>query len=263
MDTGVRPQLLNELDEEDVQKYINDDSWCAQEKMDGRRRILIKGQKGTFGANRKGLEVPVDEKMKIELESIFPHVILDGEDMGDHVRVFDRIDLADKAYILRYEQLLLIMKDWFKTLIIVPTAWTSSEKQALYDKLKKDNAEGIVFKNINSMYTPGRPNSGGDQLKFKFTQSASVIAGSVTKGKRSVEMWVYDAIGVRVSVGNVTVYPNQEIPKRGAILEVKYLYLYPGGSLFQPVLLQERDDLHEDDCKYEKLKIKQSQEEEI
>jgi hypothetical protein len=29
--------------EEDLEKYINDDNWCAQEKFDGRRRLILVG----------------------------------------------------------------------------------------------------------------------------------------------------------------------------------------------------------------------------
>ena len=61
----------------------------------------------------------------------------------------------------------------------------------------------------------------------------------------------------RVEVGNVTVYPNQVMPSVGDIVEVKYLYYYPGGSLYQPVLLGVRDDVEPRECIIEQLKTKQ------
>jgi bifunctional non-homologous end joining protein LigD len=62
-DTGFRPQLLNEIDEDEVGKYLTDDSWCAQEKFDGRRRGIIVTFKGVTATNRKGLTVTCSHKI--------------------------------------------------------------------------------------------------------------------------------------------------------------------------------------------------------
>src|SRR5271154_6565052 len=35
-DSGLRPQLLNAIDEADVERLVCDDEYCAQEKHDGR-----------------------------------------------------------------------------------------------------------------------------------------------------------------------------------------------------------------------------------
>jgi bifunctional non-homologous end joining protein LigD len=57
-------------------------------------------------------------------------------------------------------------------------------------------------------------------------------------------------------VGNVTVPANQPIPAKGAVIEVKYLYAYPGGALFQPVCLGVRDDVATEACTIAQLKYK-------
>ena len=118
-----------------------------------------------------------------------------------------------------------------------------------------------MFKRKDSLYKPGRPASGGDHLKYKFTATCSVIAGKQNTGRRSVEMWLYDGDDVE-NVGNVTIYPNQEIPQQGDIIEVRYLYAFPGGSLFQPVFLGVRDDVTHDECTMSQLKFKREMEEE-
>jgi len=57
-------------------------------------------------------------------------------------------------------------------------------------------------------------------------------------------------------MGNVTVPANQEIPTKGTVVEVRYLYAIPGGSLFQPTLLGVRDDILASECVVDQLKFK-------
>lgn len=262
-DTGFRPQLLNEIEEEDLEYYINNPDYCAQEKYDGRRRSLVIDDRTITGTNRKGLSVAIEKDLEREVLTNRPpelnKYVLDGEALGDVLMLFD-IPSVDSPYKERYQLLKLMYK--FNTPILmrpVSTAWTTKEKRALFNKLKKDNAEGIVFKNIHSKYKPGRPASGGDQLKFKFVATATCMVVKVNDIKRSVQLAVFDEQCRKTEVGNVTVYPNQDIPKEGAFVEVKYLYYFQGGSLFQPVLLGERDDVSLEDCTLKQLKIKREE----
>lgn len=59
-----------------------------------------------------------------------------------------------------------------------------------------------------------------------------------------------------VSVGNVSIPPNHEIPAVGAVVECRYLYAFPGGSIFQPVYLGVRDDIPKEECVISQLKYK-------
>lgn len=258
---GWIPQLLNEIEEEEVEAYIKNPDFCAQEKYDGRNRLLLM-EKGTgpVGANRKGLAIGLDKGLLIEMSIMDTGMVIAGEAMDDSVMCFDIISEKGKSYKERYKALTKLFTDpHLQHLNLVPTAWTENDKRNLYKKLKKNNSEGIVFKNIHAHYTPGRPASGGAQLKFKFCATASVFVTDRNPGKRSVIMGIYDGSSVE-TVGSVTVYPNQEIPNIGDVIEVKYLYAYKGGSLFQPVLLGVRDDVDQKDCKIEQLKFKKEEE---
>jgi bifunctional non-homologous end joining protein LigD len=263
-DTGIRPQLLNEVDEEDLEKYITDDNWCAQEKFDGRRRLLIKQGTKVKGTNRKGLVVGITSDIEKDLLKLdVPSVILDGEAFDDRVMIFDSLG-ENLPYKERYQKMLNLLNQYEeKSIIPVSTAWTTEDKRELLKCLRRCNAEGIVFKNIHSTYKPGRPNSGGDQLKFKFVTTASCIVGRINAGKRSVALTVYDSEFKLVEIGNVTIYPNQNVPKLGEIVEVRYLYYFDKGSLFQPVLLGNgdcsRDDIDLKDCLLSKLKLKREE----
>ena len=259
-ETGVKPMLLNEIDEKDIDKYINDPDWCAQEKYDGVRRMLIKTGNDVVGTNRKGLSIPLSKDIIQQLQNTLPqrNYILDGEAIGDSVVIFD-YPVFEVPFKARYQALLDDFRFDGVNLKLAPVAWTKEEKRALLTRLKKENAEGIVFKNIHSNYVPGRPNSGGDQLKFKFVATATCMVTGGNLAGTSVSLAVFDG-NKEIPVGNATVYPNMKTPKPGAIVEVRYLYYFPGGSLFQPVLLGEREDMGKEDCTLKQLKHKREEE---
>jgi len=259
-DTGVRPQLLNPIEESEIEKYLKDDKWCAQEKFDGRRRLLFCQGSQSFGANRKGLKVDIQDAVITVLQEYPEGTILDGEDLGDKIIIFDVINIqAD--YLTRYLKLMDLWIPSGGVLEIADTAHSEEAKRQAYAELKANKAEGIVFKRVDGLYSPGRPASGGDQVKFKFVETASCIVAGVSNGKRSISLAVFEGDDM-IMVGNATVYPNQNIPPIGSVVEVQYLYYFFGGSLFQPVLLCERDDIGISDCLLSKLKVKQSKEEE-
>lgn len=262
-DTGVKPQLLNECSEQNVEKYLTDSNWCAQEKFDGENRLLFSG-KPSYAANRKGLTVTVSDKIQTELDKITSGAIIAGEDLGDKIVIFDQIDdfVKNLPYIERLNSMIDILENPYEMVdfdVIIPIriAWTTDEKRALYAELKARDAEGIVFKNIHAVHEPGRPSSGGNQLKFKFYETASCIVSGINTDKRSIQLSLYDA-GKLHNVGNATVYPNQDIPELNSIVEIKYLYAYPGGSLYQPIFLKPRHDVDASECLCSKLKYKPS-----
>jgi bifunctional non-homologous end joining protein LigD len=265
---GYKPQLLNEIDEDIANQLILNDDWLMQEKEDGRNIGVIFKDGKAIASNKKGLQISIPEKIIHDIEiNIADDVTFCGELVGEVFKCWDAIDFSIKSgkspYIDRYLILQVLMGRMNSDNIkITKTATTQREKIALFKEMKEKNAEGVVFKRKDSLYKAGRPNSGGDHLKFKFRATCSVIAGEQRKeGKRSVEMWLYDG-PVRVNVGSVTVYPNQEMPKIGQVLEIKYLYAYKGGSLFQPVLKEFRDDVEPDECTISQLKYKRDLEEE-
>lgn len=255
-DTGLRPQLLNDIDEDELEMYLTSDDWCMQEKFDGRRRGLIKTSDTVIATNKQGLSVSASHAVIsqfIKVTSKDKEVTLDGEDMGNSIELFDMLTHPG-TYKERYNALLKY--DAIEPGIrVVKTAWTEKDKRAMLAFCKKSNAEGVVFKRVNSLYKPGRPNSGGDQMKYKFRASASCIVTDISTKRRSVSIGVYEQ-GKLIPVGNVTIYPNHDVPDKGAVVEIKYLYYFPGGSLFQPVYKGERDDIDKLECVVEKLKAK-------
>ena len=255
--TGVHCQLLNQIEEEELVALFEDDAWWMQEKKDGKRMLLQKSESETIAINRKGLSVGAPQSMVDSANEIEKPFIIDGEAIDETLYLFDILsyngqDLKEKPYAERYE-LLSSLKFGSNTLL-VKTASTQEEKATLFKSLKEAQTEGVVFKKREAPYQAGRPNSGGTQLKFKFYETASVIVSAIND-KRSVGMSLIEE-GKEVFVGNVTISPNKEVPKLHEIIEVRYLYAYRGGSLYQPTFLGLRDDIERAECLMGQLKFK-------
>ena len=63
-------------------------------------------------------------------------------------------------------------------------------------------------------------------------------------------------------VGNVTIPANHKMPTKGALVELRYLYAFREGCLYQPLYLGERDDVERAACSVSQLKYKPVDEDE-
>ena len=265
--TGVLPQLLNPMAEEDIEACLRDADWFCQQKLDGERRLLKRQAGRVIGINRMGLEVALPQPVADAVSALDgpADLVLDGEIIGDKVHTFDLLALGDEPVAAepawrRLERLAGLMRSLLPphgdALAGVATARSETEKRALLAELRAHGQEGIVFKRASAPYVHGRPTSGGNQLKFKFVESATLLVGAVNGSRRSVELHGLDAAGNPVPLGSVTIPVNFNVPAPGAIVEVRYLYAYPGGSLFQPVYLGERTDQPREACTTAQIKLK-------
>lgn len=263
--TGILPQLLNPIDEDEAQKLLADPAWWAQEKLDGKRMLIRRKGEEITSINRQGLIIALPESIVTHARTIgSQHWIMDGEAIGDVLVVFDLLESAcvnirSEPYSKRLKLLTQIVGST-GAIRIVDNAVTSRAKAAMYRKLKEQKREGIVFKLHSAPYMPGRPNIGGNQLKLKFCATASCIVAGANGSKRSVALELFDG-SRRVGVGNVTIPSNHKVPAGGDVVEVRYLYAYPGGSLYQPVYLGNREDIEPAACTVKQLKFKPEEEE--
>ena len=259
-DTGLRPQLLNEVDREEFLALAHNDAWGFQPKMNGDRRMARKAGDNIIPANRKGQRTTVPRGVENRLKSIPGDYTFDGELVGTTLYVFDLLDdngedLRAMPFIDRYERLVnrFIGDDSVR---IVPLFVGTQNKLEAFATYEAQEIEGLVGKKLAAPVTEGRPNSGGDQVKFKFWESTSCIVASYNDGLRSIALEMFDKRGNRVSVGSVQVKQNQEFPPIEAVVEVKYLYIVSeGGSLVQAELIAVRDDIDPEECLTSTLKI--------
>ena len=267
--TGVLPQLLNEMEKARVPELIADKAWVAQEKQDGHRRMMDQESADALvlSINRKGIRVGLPKETADAFVSLakFSPWRLDGELVGNVFHVFDvlqwgGVDTTAKTVAERLKALdnikAFLVKDGLAR--VVYTAYTKAEKQALLEKMIAEKREGVVFKRLAAVYTPGRPASGGDQLKHKLVTTATFIVISHSAARRSVQLGLSD---VNRELGSVTIPPNMDVPDVGALVEIRYLYAYPDGALAQPNYQGVRTDLDAADCVESQLKFKASSDE--
>ena len=259
-DSGIRCQLLNAVDESELTRLLTNSTHCLQEKHDGRRLMVRKQGDTITGINRRGLVVAIPDAIREAVEQIPFDVLIDGEAVGNTLQAFDLLEvkgtcLRKRRYIDRFTSLMMIIPPGHDALRWVSTSVDPNDKLETYEELRSTNCEGVVFKDMDAAYSPGRPNSGGPQLKFKFVESASFVVKGINT-KRSVTLGLYDGDKL-VPAGNVTIPPNHAIPQVGNVVDARYLYAYrESGSIYQPVYLGRRDDIQAAECVVEQLKYK-------
>ncbi len=264
---GVLPQLLNPIDEEEVNRLLHHPDWCLQEKFDGRRALLMRDGPVISGVNRKGLTIGLPETIMKSGEAIRGDYIIDGEAVGDTLHAFDLLmlngeNLSSTPYHGRLLALMnLLASSQAPHIQIVQTAFGAKDKAIHFREVRQSKKEGVVFKRLDAHQSPGRPASGGSQLKHKFYATVSAVVANVNR-QRSIEVRLLSHEGWKFA-GNVTIPKNHRIPPVGTIVEVRYLYAFPESNcLYQPVYLGERTDIGSDECVLSQLKFKPAAQEE-
>lgn len=239
--------LLNPIGEDECELLLDSPDWAVQPKFDGVRFMLGRKDGKVYALNRKGKQVSVPTHIAEEAKHLGDNYLLDGELVGDVVYIFDLLEMdgeCQRSLPIQKRSmnlgLLLDDIDDDSPLFGIPLT-QGSAKRLLYERLVREEAEGVVFKRLGSPYSVGRPASGGNFLKFKFYATCSCRVSKVNH-KRSVSL----EMACGTAVGNVTIPANHDIPSAGTVVEVRYLYAYEGGSLYQPTYLGVRDDVDPD-----------------
>jgi bifunctional non-homologous end joining protein LigD len=264
------PQLLNVAEEADAPMYIADPAFGAQRKHNGQCGVVGLTPDGQpFAVNRQGAPVPLATEVDAALRRLYKRVgrvVMPAERMGRYVWChglfwLKQTDYRPQPYGIAYEVLQDVAPYFESALRLSQLAVTVAEKQALFDTLKAKRAEGMVLKRLSAPYAPGKPASGGDQLKIKFwSDPTSVVVLHPNDDRASFAVGLYDGARL-IEMGNVTCPPNKTMPQAGAIVDIQYLYAHPGGAFYQPKFLQPRTDLVAADCHFSQVKYKADSEE--
>jgi ATP-dependent DNA ligase len=248
------PELLTTISADQAAQYILERRFWVQEKRDGVRLMIHRHGAHIEGWNKQGRPALVDAKLASALLSAnLEHFILDGEfEKGSGYYCWDLLaaggkDLTEEPYEVRFGAL--------QAFIACPAlhvlhSWASAqEKETMIFEFYRRRAEGVVFKNCEAKYRPGRA---GQHFKLKFERTATVRVRAVdpVRDRVSVEMLHGDkwreVCGVKVPNG--TLCPGQ-------YLEIKYLYGTPDKRLVQPRFQAVREDVSEADCAFEQVQV--------
>lgn len=259
-------QLLNAVDEDALEGLLADPQIVAQQKFDG-MRVLAHVDSETVATNRSGQIVELDRRVAEAVRALAPRdgFVVDGELVSaEGTRTYWLFDLLECGEDLRalphrerYERLAQL--PLVEPLKLVPLAATTADKRALLERLQQDNAEGIVFKRDDAPYGPGRPASGGPQLKYKFVKSADVLL--TENAGNAYQMAVYEGESLHLC-GKVFAGTTNELRRQidallvageTPVAEVRYLYATDDDILYQPVFAQLRDDKDASDCTRDQL----------
>ena len=258
--SGIHCQLLNPIEKKEADLLLFNPAYWMQEKMDGRRLIIRKQGDIITGINRLGYITSVPEPILASAAKYPGDFIIDGEAVGDTHHAFDLLlfdadDLRSLGFSSRYLKLRDLLGEFDHPYIRIVDARFPPQAAGWFSQIQSEGKEGVVFKQVDAPYTPGRPNSGGTQLKYKFYETASFIVASVND-KRSVSLSLVEGHTARPA-GNVTIPPNHAVPAQGDIVEVRYLYAFPeSGCIYQPVYQGPRDDIELAACTAGQLKYK-------
>lgn len=253
--SGIYPQLLTPADDDTA---FRSDEYLMQEKHDGQRRLLVINDQSIRGVNKLGFYVPVAALLAASVRTavMASQAVVDGELVGSVFYAFDLLELNGRCirrvpYVERLAMLERIVS-CNAQIKMTKTVSKLSDKVRMLTEVDDRNGEGVVYKRAQAAYVSGRTM---EQYKYKFYDTISAICLGENEGKRSIQLGLYDN-GILRNVGNVTVPSDQKIPSTNAVVEVRYLYAFEEGSVYQPVLLGERDDIELTECVVSQLKYK-------
>jgi len=253
------PQLLNQVTYDEAIALWGTFSMYLQTKHDGERRGAWFTKDGqTRAANRRGLEVPLTAEIATDLAELGTYLdsgaLLDTEDMGDYLQIFDVIsatpgNINNMTFAGRMEGLSIIARAITQLpgrngiganhlRVDLPFQPQSiGEFKEFIENARRNNEEGVVIRDGAGTYEPGRPSSGGPVWKLKFYATVTCLVTSVHPTKSSIGIMVQD------TSGNCIIPANYSKPNVNDLVEVRYLYAFPGGSLYQPQYEGARTDL--------------------
>jgi ATP-dependent DNA ligase len=228
------------------------------------------------GINRKGLIRALPPAVLADAAKLpFDSFLADGEIIGETVYLFDLLecqppggspsDLRQSPYEVRFLTLLRAMSGVpLIRLTVVPSWFDVTEKRPALEQLKREGAEGAVFKLATAPFRPGR---NGSHSKFKFVKSltAKIVPKSAkdeARGHNSVALALLNERGEWVEVAHASTIGKRFPTSTGSYVEANYLYAYGSRQaprLVQARLVAARTDVDDTDCSMNQIQFHEGQ----
>lgn len=254
----VTPMDFNEAPLADVPRYIADDDYVFQQKVDGIRGVLvIEPGKAPWFASKKGdrlqssTAAKTTDPMLAKLPATpanAPAYRVEGEILDGKFHVFDMVIVGQEHTDYETRSTMAnawvdAVKDSLPQVQALPTARTAAEKQALWDKVLASGAEGVMMKRRDAGYSGGQRVS--HTLKAKITATADVVVLERNRGGKDNAVFGMLQNGHVVEIGTVSTGGKDKALGQiqiGDVLELEYLWASPGGTLTQPRIVRKRKD---------------------
>lgn len=257
----MKPMLADSIDPKRLERYIEDDDWWMQQKLDG-DRILLHVSDGTVTPlNRSGepRSKSIPNGMKQYFSNLSGEWFIDGELVDGVFCVFDLPGVNDIVEAsMPYDLRLDVLERFWPQLgpssdvLLIPTARTADEKRDLSNRIKALNGEGLMLKRHDAPYKERRVST---MLKAKFVKTADCIVYAVgLDGKENAGLALLspgEDAGI-IDVGRCSLLGKPAV-NVGDVVEVKYLYATDDNRLYQPRLMKVRTDKHASECTVDQL----------
>lgn len=263
------PMKFREAPIEDLKRFVTDDEWWLQQKLDGIRAQLVFEpgkapwfRNGTGGQLASDTARPVADKI-LRLTPTPPAeaqgYTIDGEIIDGAFWIFDLVeDDGERAPLW---QRLNVLNSWHEgvgdyglagLIKLLPTARLMDEKHALAEAVHGQGGEGWIAKRIDGGYNWGSRVE--HSLKLKITHTIdTVVIGRNRKREQNMVLGVYkEHVLTEVGCASAIGKPDTAL---GDVVEVKYLYAGANGRLVQPTVLRLRTDKPAAECTIDQLRF--------
>jgi ATP-dependent DNA ligase len=290
--------------EEHLKQLLNDDNYIAQEKLDGMRAIVHVTPSGLRIFSRSA--GVADPTRPLEKTSALPHLsalqfpemvgtILDceilarGLDCAKLSGTIHKKDVSDNRTVKLFifdilsikgtdltNRTLLQRLSWFESIrkkivspyiIFLPWANTSKDKHDLYQRIIKQNGEGVVLKNLYATYIQGaRPSGNWYKAKKSMTIDAVILGFTQGQGKYNTRIgaiifgqyvstpkgWDLKELG---KASGMTDSQRTEFTKNcdfyvGKVVTIKGMERLRSGSIRHPQFVAIRSDKNANQCRW-------------
>lgn len=277
--TGFVAVHPKKITEDEANRLLHNNDYIAEQKLDGEFLSLRLNSDGQVtAANKRGTGILVPRNLTTAIRQLATisgcvSLGLAGEYLDSTLHVFTiwekngtsllslphhlRIALKDKLASELTNTLLTSNSKTTFPIKFIFTAQTQQDKLDLYDRVKQNNGEGVVFKHRESDIS----------FKFKLYETGEFLLKA--NEKRSAECFAYHD-GVLISLGSATIPTDavhahiQEANLRDEplVASVKYLYLSAppatgpaSGQLTQASFIRFRPEYQPSDCTTVDLKV--------
>jgi ATP-dependent DNA ligase len=259
-------QLATAVEPSEEADLITSDAHYLQPKYDGRRLMIHKVNGVCRFYNREGTPTTPPPTRFVRALDVLPgEILLDSEYIHELKIVFldllqlQSVDAREAEYKTRHDILWKLCQEVGlpPELEVVETAVTLKQKIGLIKRLQAQHAEGLIVRDKEGKYRPGRPSHGGPVRKIKWKSRGDFIVQRTTDDTESFICLCFDGEGQVVDVGKVNArvldehgdrFWEQLKPGQAAVAEIEYLYASDDRRLVQTKLIRFRSDKKPQEC---------------